>query len=276
LRLQYATFRRNRAGNAGGAIYYSGTPMARLLGAELLFDGNAARAGGAMWWPVGRLEVDRGIFTANRADVLGGAIVHYGAVGPSALSNCLMTGNQAPGGGAVQGRGLRLINCTLSGNSGPALLGANGPGPVESGPPSDLLIALVNSIVTASNGANCAALDGVQFADQGHNLQFPNASCGTSIRVADPELDSLFVPAYLSPAFQAGDNAVCTAPPVQSRDVFGQPRPQGAVQAAAAACTIGAVEGDLQNVLYRRRFYPETRIPSWWNWESMFGRFCCG
>ena len=274
LRLQYVTFRQNRASNAGGAVYYLGTPAARLLGGALLFNGNTARGGGAVWWPVGPLDIDRGIFTANHADVLGGAVVHHGLYGPSVLSNCLMSGNTAAGGGAVQGRGLRLVNCTVAGNSAPALLGASGPGPAEGGA-ADLRIGLLNSIVTGSSGANCGALDGVSFADEGHNLQFPDAGCGASIPVADAKLDTMFVPAYFSPAFQAGDALVCAAAPVHGRDVYGQPRPQGAVH-AQALCTIGAVEGELQQVLYRRRFYPEPRVPKWWNWQTMFGHFCCG
>src|SRR5262249_29905905 len=108
LRLQYTTFRRNRATNAGAAVYYLGTPDARLGAGAVLFKDNAARGGGAVWWPVGHLDIDRGIFLANRADVLGGAVVHYGSFGVSRLSNCLMVGNTATGGGAVQGRGLRL------------------------------------------------------------------------------------------------------------------------------------------------------------------------
>jgi hypothetical protein len=127
---------------------------------------------------------------------------------------------------------------------------------------------LINSIVVGNSGGNCASRDGVSFVDQGHNLQFPDASCAPTIAVADPKLDSLFVPGYFSPAFAAGDNSVCSAPPVGNRDVYGQPRPQGSV------CTIGAVEGELQQVLYQRR-YRDIRKPSWWNWDAMFGKSCC-
>src|SRR5262249_19821099 len=98
LQMQYMEFRHNHAATVGGAISYNGASSGRLLGAELLFEGNTAVEGGAVWWPVGAVDIDRGIFTANSAGMRGGGLVHYGAFGPSALSNCLMTRNNAPDG----------------------------------------------------------------------------------------------------------------------------------------------------------------------------------
>ena len=271
IEMRYVTFLRNRSVLQGGAIHYGGGSATRLVAGAALFTGNSAGEGGALSWTNGILDMDRAIFKSNQAQ-RGGAVAFFGTSSASALSNCLFTQNTAASGGAFYGYGMKFLNCTVTGNSGPAVAAA-APASASLQPAHDRSISLVNSIVTANDGANCTARTGVAIEDGGHNLQFPDASCGPTIPVADAKLDSMFVPDYFSPAFQAGDNNICIAAPVGRHDVFGQPRPQGGI------CTIGAVEGELQEILYRRRFKlarrGAPRPPSWWNWDALFGKLCC-
>jgi hypothetical protein len=86
----------------------------------------------------------------------------------------------------------------------------------------------------------------VLFADGGRNMQFPSGDCGSSIPVTDPRLDEFYVPLATGPATGAGDLKSCTTAPVNGVDVYGQRRPQG------KGCTIGAVEGDIEDLLRPR------------------------
>jgi hypothetical protein len=87
----------------------------------------------------------------------------------------------------------------------------------------------------------------VGLIDLGNNLQYPDSSCGASLRTADPMLDSLYVPLLGGPALGGGRLTLCIPDPVSARDVFGHHRPQG------KSCSIGAVEGSLEDLLHRRR-----------------------
>jgi hypothetical protein len=76
--------------------------------------------------------------------------------------------------------------------------------------------------------------------DLGHNVQFPGGDCGGTIQVADPRLDTFYIPYPDSPLRLAADNTICLDNPVNARDVFGAARPE------AAICTIGAVESTIE------------------------------
>jgi len=80
----------------------------------------------------------------------------------------------------------------------------------------------------------------------GHNLQHPGSECGGSVASADPQLDALYVPRFGSPAYASGDNAICIAAPILSKDVYGAVRPQGGV------CAVGAVEGNIDPRLFQK------------------------
>lgn len=106
------------------------------------------------------------------------------------------------------------------------------------------LISLSNTIVVDStSGDNCST--GV--TDVSHNLQWPagDTSCGASMRVGDPKLSPFrfnggttktMEPQPGSAAIDAGDDAICAAPPVSHLDQRGSTRPAG------PHCDIGAVE----------------------------------
>ncbi len=99
-------------------------------------------------------------------------------------------------------------------------------------------VSLSNTIVSRNSGGGCGS---TKVVEDGHNnLQFPTADCGPSIPVANPYLDDLFIPLPKSPPMGHGSLAVCTAPPINGRDVYGIARPSGGV------CAIGAAEGDIE------------------------------
>ena len=131
-----------------------------------------------------------------------------------------------------------VTNSTFSGNGADA-----GAGGIYGRCP----VSVTNSIIASSSGVNCDA----DIIDGGHNLQFPDTTCGETILSLDPKLD----PAGLtdnggptqtlallpgSPAINAGDPEVCAKPPVNGVDQRGYVRPG----VGHAQCSIGAYEAD--------------------------------
>jgi len=126
----------------------------------------------------------------------------------------------------------------ISGNGGYGILNNSSTGSVA---------AITNTIIADNTSANCGGPGTI--ADGGHNLQFPGTTCGTTITTADPKLDTAGLqnnggPTQTialeagSPAINAGDESVCSAPPVNSLDQRGFVRPG----TGAANCSIGAFE----------------------------------
>jgi hypothetical protein len=248
----------------GGAIFNAGEV---LTVANSTFSSNS---GGAITTVGGTVSLRNSTFSSNGD----GAIHNFG--GTLAMSNCTLSGNQ---GFALRNTFLycssweyqgtaTLTNCTLHENDGAiasdsAVAGTDCCGyrgtPCDGFPPS---VAVTNSIVVQSAGPTCVQgscndlgfgcrPDVGQISDVGHNLQFPDASCGDTIPSVDPRMD----PAGLqdnggatrtiallpdSPAIDAGDPEVCARPPVDGLDQRGFARPgQG-----HSACSIGAYEYD--------------------------------
>jgi predicted outer membrane repeat protein len=246
VRLRYAKFRNNRAQD-GGAIALEG----RLEAGAVLFSGNSAsRFGGGIDVPRGVVEISRGTFVDNSAGEAGGAI-RSGPTGHDQvrLGNALIVRNMAPAGGAFHGRTLDIANGSVVANQGGLEVVPNALG----NPPGG--ITLRNSLLSQNSGGNCVG-ETSAVTDAGQNLQFPDTGCGLSIPVADPVLDSMFVPRLDSPARFSGDTETCMAHLlVAGRDVYGSERP------AHDKCTIGAVEHDLERhavrLLSRRRELPD-------------------
>lgn len=262
--LRHAVFTGNRAVR-GGAIEIQnrlGVPSSpigailrsprSLVGAAVLFRGNTAAQGGAIFGSDVRIQLRRGIFLDNAATGEGGTVVAH-THGPDTvvLANSLIARNRSSAGSAFVGNSARFVNTTIAGNQGLAIVARAPVNPVSAAPRSD--ISFVNSIVAHNESGNCGSpAAGVGYAAIGPNLQFPGAECGGSIPVGDPLLDPMFVPAIGSPALAAGDDAICHIPPVEGRDVYWQPRPR------FQACSIGAVEGQIEQLLDRHRMRPES------------------
>jgi predicted outer membrane repeat protein len=250
--ISHSTFKGNKA-IFGGAIDVSVLvfPVANfgrttINAGAVTFSGNVATAnGGAIQGdPSTELSIVRGIFADNQAGESGGAIAvsNYPQI-HSVIANTLFVRNKAPAtGSAFYGDDAEFINSTVDSNTGLAIS-------LVSPRPQNRLkpIQFQNSIVSNNPQGGCGpGVDSALFVDGGHNLQFPGNDCGPSIAVANPHLDTMYIPIPKSPPMGNGDNNVCLSPPINGRDVYGLGRPQG------GACTIGAAEGDIQLLIDRR------------------------
>ncbi len=247
--LRHVTFSGNRA-KSGGAIHL-GTAIENemvLEGTAVLFERNGATdSGGAIGGTNAAVRLARAVFNGNRADNSGGAVALISfAPRPSILANALLVGNVAPTGSAFRGSGILFVNSTIAANEGPALA-FFWPTSSLASPPDWRLVRLVNSLVVGNKGGGCAGGPfSLLLRDGGRNLQFPLADCGPTMPVVDPQLDAFFVPLAAGPAHGKADPATCSAAPVNGIDVYGQARLKG------GGCTIGAVEGDIEDLISRR------------------------
>jgi hypothetical protein len=242
LSILYSTFAGNNA-TYGGAVD-ADTPF-RSSGKALIemkvvdfSRNNAILAGGAIHVDSVEVLVSRGVFADNKAELGGAVFLSNITPNHSILANNLFVRNTAKGGSAFEGDNADFINSTIDSNTGLAIKVT--PGLFH--PPGH--IKFTNSIVSnnASGGCGPAGL----FDDSGHNLQFPGTDCGSSIRVANPQLDTMYVPLPKSPPMGNGDLRVCMSSPINARDVYGLGRSSGGV------CTIGAVEGEIEGLVNRR------------------------
>jgi len=183
-----------------------------------------------------------GTVTATNCTVSGNSgygIANNSTTAPLIATNCTISGNSGDGIVDDSDKGtVTATNCTISGNGGYGILNNSSTGSVA---------AITNTIIADNTSANCGGPGTI--ADGGHNLQFPGTTCGTTITTADPKLDTAGLqnnggPTQTialeagSPAINAGDESVCSAPPVNSLDQRGFVRPG----TGAANCSIGAFE----------------------------------
>jgi predicted outer membrane repeat protein len=240
------TFARNQADRDGGAISLGSSEEndVTFQAHNLTFvENKAAGMGGAIFGTNARLDLSGAAFVGNSASSGGAIALRVLGDRPSRLGNVAMTRNRAAQGAAVFGASTEVSNATFSANlGGPAVAVWH----VGGGPPTDaFLIGLRNTLLIGNEAGACEAPARL-IVDRGHNLQFPDNHCGDTIPVADPGLDSLLIPAFQGPAMEAGDLAACLAAPVAGRDLFGRHRPQG------RSCTIGAVEGTIEDLVAQR------------------------
>ena len=252
-----STFAGNSASgfSGGGAIWTNGT----LDMSNSTLAGNSATGsrGGAIC-NSGTLTVAGSTFAGNTGKGEGGAGGAIYSGGTLTVTNSTFSGNSAPchfvpipacvgsDGGAIANAGsLTVTNSTFSGNSatraGGAIDNTAACGDTGSAPCS---ATLTNTLVANStSGGNCAGT----ITDGGHNLD-SDGTCGVG-PVVDPLLDSAGLagnggPTQTialesgSPAINAGDETICTAPPVNNLDQRGYVRPG----VSYANCSIGAYE----------------------------------
>jgi hypothetical protein len=218
-------FSSNIAGQGGGIHSYGNVTVSNCT-----FSGNSAGNGG------GGITSFDSLLTVYNSTFFGNAAIHGGAIhgnsGGITISNSTFSGNHATDGGAIfNAGGLTVINSTFSGNHATTIGGIHNPGGRAT---------LKNTIVANNPGtSNCAGI----IVDGGGNLSFPDTTC-PGIH-ADPLLGPLQDNGGLtwtmalgpgSAAMDAGDDAVCAAPPVNNRDQRGVIRPQ------SAHCDSGALE----------------------------------
>ena len=195
------------------------------------FSGNSAGYSGGGIENTGRLNVSNSTFSGNSAGNSGGGINNSGTVN---VSNSTFSGNITAGSGggicSSDSSTLTVNNSTIASNSA-----SEGGGIYSAG-----TVILKNTIVANSTtGSNCYGT----VTDGGGNLSYPDIACpGIN---ADPVLGPLQINGgqtetlALGPgsaALDAGDDAICAAPPVNNLDQRGVVRPRG------SHCDIGAVE----------------------------------
>ncbi len=236
------TFIGNSApGNSAGAIFSNG---GILNVTKSTFYNNSAFDGGAIFSQLTAVTLTQSTFNGNIASDAGGAVYNTATSGFGlVIINSTFYSNTAGSGGAIVNQNTtKLINSTLSNNTGIMNTGAI---TIPNG-----TVSLYNTIIANSvSGQNCGG--GGALFDNGNNLQFGGTvanSCGVSIPTADPKLAAFgnyggttktmpLLPG--SPAIDGGNDTVCTtAYPLGANNVDqrGTLRPQG------AHCDIGATE----------------------------------
>jgi hypothetical protein len=212
LTITNSTFSSNSASfSGGGGIYnYSNT----LTITNSSFSGNSASAGGGIWNYYDTLIITNSTFSDNSATGTGGGIFNIGTL---IVTNSSLSGNSASSGGGIR-------NLNLQGG----------------------VATLRNTVVANSaSGGNCNGT----ITNEGNNID-DGTTCGWgsasgSMSSTDPLLGTLtdnggptqtFALLAGSPAIDAGDDATCSAAPVNGLDQRGVTRPQG------AHCDIGAFE----------------------------------
>ena len=258
-------------GNSGGGIYAGGNVFltdttvsgnsasssgsgAGITGATVALtdstvSGNSAAFGGGI--NASTVTLTRSTVSGNSAGTAGGGI--YAGLSVT-LDNSTLSGNSSDWGGAVyQGGGTTLhsTNSTITGNSATT----EGGGIWTAG-----AATLRNTIIagnTAPTGDNCQHPSGSgTFTSQGYNIS-NDASCNLIATGDQPStnpmigaLDANGGPTKThvllagSPAIDAGDDGNCPA-----TDQRGIARPQDGNDDGAAACDIGAVERQPNDLL---------------------------
>lgn len=257
-------FNGNLAFKGGGGALYNAFNATGVI-SQTAFNGNISgdlsttgRGGGL--YNEGDLVVTQATFNANIAagDGRGGGLLNN-RKGTLQLTNSNFFANFTPDGkgGALANTNepnpvpydatIQALNITISGNraqSGGAIY-------------NEKVVALWNSIIeegTAGSGGTCAGAKPV--TDNGTNIQNPGTACGATMPELDPKLDlpkpnpslALLItqsPKDDSPVIDAGNDAICMAPPVSNHDQGGGSRDKDGNGDGIAHCDIGAVEAGI-------------------------------
>jgi len=236
-----STFSGN-SGNHDGAIANDGSGPLTVTNST--FTGNSS---GPAISNIGTLTITGSTFSGNS----GGAI--SAGAGTLTVINSTFSGNTgtySQAGAISNGGTLTVINCTFSGNTGYGSTHSSSLG-------NYVTLTLTNTIVANNTkGPNCSGtiIDGGHNIDDGTTCGFStaNASLNTTNPLLDPAgLASNGGPTQTialqagSPAIDAGDETVCSAPPVNDLDQRGYGRPG----MGATNCAIGAYEYNAGSVL---------------------------
>jgi predicted outer membrane repeat protein len=250
----YSSFKGNKASSGGAidvddSIDVSGKSIISM-GVVSFSQNVATGSGGAINAASSELRVTRGVFADNTASGSGGAIFSSDPLPlHSFFANTLFIRNTAASGSAYSGDDTDFINTTVDSNRGLAI--------VNIAPHQRVHIKLSNSIISNNPQGGCGPAG--LFDDVGQNLQFPGADCGASIKVANPHLDTMYIPLPKSPPMGNGNLTVCMSPPINGKDVYGLGRSSG------KRCATGAAESDIEEVLVNRRSH-----------KKRSGQFDCG
>lgn len=174
---------RDSAGNPGAAAIVASAGV--TINASTI-SGHQTTHGGcpAIRMAGDTLFITRSTITGNVHGTSGsGQAICANATATLNIDNSTITGNT---GGAIRNSGTAtLVHCTIAGNT---FLPGSGSGIVN----FEGITTLINTIVANNTGVGqCHNILGGSVVDGGGNLQFPDATCGVAITVADPLLEPL-------------------------------------------------------------------------------------
>ena len=230
-----SAFSGNIASYGGGIDNNGGT----LTVTNSTFDRNYGKWGGSIYNYQGTLTVTNSTFDGNYSTWGGGIVNNQGTL---TVTNSTFDGNAATwGGGIFSYKGtLSVTNSTFSAN------GAMGTAGYAGGIANDSsAFHLKNTILANSLSVREDCSSNVALSTDIHNLIETNDGCGTPVSSSDPKLGPLannggstrtFALLSGSPAIDAGDDATCSAAPVNNKDQRGVARTYG------THCDIGAYE----------------------------------
>ena len=260
-----STFSSN-TGNNGGVISNEGGGT--LTFTHSTFSYNSATDGGAIF-NGGTVVVTGSTFDSNNS-LYGGAIDNLGMLSLT-VSTSTFSGNSSDSGGAISNGGvLSVVNSTFAKNksrtaAGGAIFSHSG-GSVRSTVTNCAFFENGNAAINSESGtltltntivANTTASENCHqvfsVTDGGHNLDSGSTCRFGTAKGSLSNIDPLLDPAALrnnggptqtiallagSPAINAGDESICSAPPVDNLDQRSYVRPG----TGAASCSIGAYE----------------------------------
>jgi predicted outer membrane repeat protein len=221
--LSRVIFRDNTA--ARGAALYAASSV--VTAQSTAFTRNVATAGGTALLHGCQLQANRVFFVQNVSGA-NGVVLEGDASSRATLANVVLARNRG-GVGPVRVAAGALANTTIVDNDGVGLRALQ-----------DVTVA--NSVIAGNSAGNCEAASPGALRDLGSNVQYPERGCPSGFLIAEPALDEFFAPMPSSPLYRRGNDTVCTTAPVSKKDAYGQPRPR------ANSCTIGAVEGTIEQI----------------------------
>lgn len=208
---------------------------------------NIVDGGGSALQNVGAMTVDRSTFLNNTvtsvSSVADGAAINNNGTSLT-VSNSTFSGNSAGRGGAIlASTGLSIYNSTIVGNTGTVTCGAGAVFAVGTTTLFNTIVANNTSGGACRNNCNGSVTAGADSISD-------NADCGavTQETIAQINLAAMTgSPAYFplnpgSAAIDAGNNAICAAPPVNNASQNGVARPIDGNGDGTAVCDVGSFE----------------------------------
>jgi len=250
-----SSFSANNASDGGGIYIASGGAI--TVTTSTLSD-NTAWTGGGIYNAGGDTAITHSTFSGNGAFTGGGVFTQFNMT----IANSTFSGNDASDGDDIYNSGgtLTVTNSTIFGYiiEPDSVVGAMNSPTSSTGVYNDGgTVTLRNTIVAShESGGNCVG----PITNGGYNID-DGATCGWGLTNGsksntDPLLGILTgSPAYFtlnpgSPAVDAGNDAVCTAAPVNNTSQNGVTRPADGDDNSVAACDIGAFEHPVSFWLY--------------------------
>ena len=250
LEITRTSFTDNESGNNGGAIFFSGQGSSTLSVTMSTFHSNdtgpSAGAGGGAIHAAGAasLEITHSTFTENTSALHGGAVLDVTGLTDAVIENSTFFDNSAAFmGGAILSSGV-VNNVTVTGNQ------ADGGGGIQG---NGATLTIANSIVYGNTGTTEGPDCNGSIVSGGYNLFGTVSDCslsgdtGSNIVGQDPQLEALddnggptetmAIPASSSPAYNAANPAApgSGSPACAVDDQREAPR-------GDARCDIGAYE----------------------------------